>query len=442
MKTFELENKIVVDDILATYKNACKPRTDYKVGVEFERIPVDNNDFSTVSYYNNKGVLNFLKRFGAEYGWDYIFDDCSIIGLKKCHDSITLEPGSQIELSLEPENSILKMKNKIDTLNSQMSELLDEFGFSLLEYGVSPKTTYKTITLLPKRRYGAMAGYLWGILSDVMMRETAGVQICLDYESEDDASNKFRLANMLSPFTTAIFANSPIRGGVDTGYKTFRALAWLNTDNERCGFASRFQRDFGFKDYINEVLSIPMIFIQRGSEIVKIRGRLKFDEFMKYGYLGHSATVEDFQLHANMYFPEVRLRNYIEIRNHDCVNKNMVYSLMAYYKGLFYSKGALNALDDLLSEFTYSDISEFRYNVPKCGLETQIKYENVKDIAREIMRISYAGLKELGQGEESFLEPIMQFAEDGITPADIILLNWNGRWNKDISKLIKYLKTC
>ena len=26
--------------------------------------------------------------------------------------------------------------------------------------------------------------------------------------------------------------------------------------------------------------------------------------------------------------------------------------------------------------------------------------------------------------------------------ADIILLNWNGRWNKDISKLITYLKSC
>ena len=38
-----------------------------------------------------------------------------------------------------------------------------------------------------------------------------------------------------------MYANSKIRGGVDTGYKSFRALAWLNTDNERCGFATKFQ---------------------------------------------------------------------------------------------------------------------------------------------------------------------------------------------------------
>lgn len=84
-----------------------------------------------------------------------------------------------------------------------------------------------------------MAKYLWGILADVMMRETAGIQCCIDFKSEEDAMRKFKLANKLSPFMTAMFANSPIRGGVDTGYKSFRALAWLNTDNDRCGFAGK-----------------------------------------------------------------------------------------------------------------------------------------------------------------------------------------------------------
>ena len=70
-----------------------------------------------------------------------------------------------------------------------------------------------------------MARYLWGILSDVMMRETAGIQCCIDFSSEEDAMRKFKLANKLTAFMTAMFANSPIRGGVDTGYKSFRALS-------------------------------------------------------------------------------------------------------------------------------------------------------------------------------------------------------------------------
>ena len=54
--------------------------------------------------------------------------------------------------------------------------------------------TYKNIKLLPKRRYHIMANYLWGILSDVMMRETAGIQANFDYKSEDDAIKKLSLA--------------------------------------------------------------------------------------------------------------------------------------------------------------------------------------------------------------------------------------------------------
>ena len=116
-----------------------------------------------------------------------------------------------------------------------------------------------------------MANYLWGILSDVMMRETAGIQVGIDFRSEEDAMKKFRLANLMMPFSTAMFANSKIRGGVDTGYKSFRALAWLNTDNERCGFALDFDKNMCFKDYILKLLDTPMIFINRENKCISLK---------------------------------------------------------------------------------------------------------------------------------------------------------------------------
>ena len=36
-----------------------------------------------------------------------------------------------------------------------------------------------------------MANYLWGILSDVMMRETAGIQVGIDYKSEEDIKPEY-----------------------------------------------------------------------------------------------------------------------------------------------------------------------------------------------------------------------------------------------------------
>jgi glutamate--cysteine ligase len=192
-----------------------------------------------------------------------------------------------------------------------------------------------------------MANYLWGILSDVMMRETAGIQVGIDFRSEEDAMRKFRIANLMMPFVTAMYANSNIRGGVDTGYKSFRALAWLNTDNERCSFATKL-KDMTFEDYVKTLLEVPMIFIVRGDKYINIDGKINFKQFIQNGYEGFDAEIDDFKLHANLFFPEIRLRNFIEIRNHDCVSEEYMYSLLAMYKGIFYNDDALKETAELL----------------------------------------------------------------------------------------------
>lgn len=444
----KFQEKADIKNILGIYKNGCKPIENHKIGLEYERIPISTKDFKTVDYAGENGIYELLRTFAKLDGWEYISDDYNIIGLKKGEDSIFLEPGSQLELSLEPQKNIADLKIKIDNFNKKISPILKKHEINLLEYGVSPVSTYKYINLIPKKRYHIMADYLWGILSDVMMRETAGIQACFDFSSEEDAIRKFRIANIISPFMTAMFANSPIRGGVDTGYKTFRGLSWLNTDNERCEFMSKklfdIKSGYGFADYIEEVMQTPMIYFVRGNKTIEVLGKINFKQFMERGYEGddgQGATLEDFQLHANLYFPEVRLRNFIEIRNHDCANHGMQYSILAIYKGILYNKRALEDVEKLLSKFNYNSIMELRYGVPRSGLNTKVEKFRAKDIAKELLQIAQQSLKEGGQGEEKFLEPIMELTPYGISPADLILKHWHGDWDKDVSRLIKYLNS-
>ena len=77
--------------------------------------------------------------------------------------------------------------------------------------------------------------------------------------------------------------------------------------------------------------------------------------------------------------------------------------------------------------------------MPKNALDTKIKKYKATDIAKEILKISQKALIENGEGEEQFLEPILELTPFGLSPADVILSNWNGHWNKDVSKLVKYL---
>ena len=78
----------------------CK--TEQRIGMEYERIPVSKYDKEVVPYKGEFGMCEFLREFAKADNWDYIFDGDEIIGLKKLHDTITLEPGCQFELSLEP----------------------------------------------------------------------------------------------------------------------------------------------------------------------------------------------------------------------------------------------------------------------------------------------------------------------------------------------------
>ena len=439
MSNLQTKEKLEKTDILKLFTSGFKTEKDLNVGIEYERLPIYSETAKAVPYEGDLGVCNFLRSFAKSENWDYITDDYNIIGLKQGHDTITLEPGCQTELSIKPEKNIDDLKNKIDSLNKKLKPVLEKFNIKLLEYGVSPLSTHKNINLIPKKRYKIMAQYLWGILSDVMMRETAGIQGTFDFKNEEDAMRKFKTANKLVPFVTAMFANSPIRGGVETGYKTFRALSWLNTDNDRCGFCGKMADDFSFEQYIDNVLKSPIIFINRNAMPIEIKGKINFEEFLQKGFGDFDAELEDFELHANLYFPEVRLRNFIEIRNHDCVGKNMIYSVLAIYKGILYNNSAMDEVDELMSNFTYNDFAELRYNVPKNALSAKIGTAAAGEIAKEILYIAEKSLIEMNTREEKFLEPIKELTLEGLCPADVILKNWNGLWNKDVRKLVKYL---
>jgi len=430
------KEKLDIEKIVETFRQGEKSVSQLSIGLEYERVPVVGPWFRNALYGEDDGVCDFLQKLAKSDGWDYITDEVTknIIGLKQMHDTITLEPGCQVELSLCPEKKISDLKYKVDVINSAMSPILKNNGIYLLNYGVQPSATYPYIKLLPKKRYHLMQKYMWGILADVMMRETAGIQCGIDFTSEEDMSKKFNLAQKMSPFMTAMFANSPIRGGVDTGYKSFRALSWLNTDNDRCGFFNKFEKEFTYKKYVERVLQTPMIFVNRGSNVIDLDGTINFKMYMDGDY---DCTMEDFELQANLCFPDVRLRRFIEIRNHDCIDENLMWAIPAIYQGIMYNSEALNYLEEFFEKFSYAEISELRYNVVKFGLNAEIKNIKVGDIAREILTTAENSLKIISPADIKYLEGIKELTFKNLCPADLILKNWYGLWKQDVTKLVK-----
>ena len=114
----------------------------------------------------------------------------------------------------------------------------------------------------------------------------------------------------------------------------------------------------------------------------------------------------------------MRLRNFIEIRNHDCVGNGLEFSIPALYKGIFYSKSAMEEAEDILNKFTANEIKELRYKVPRNAINSKINGKNILPICKELAEISYYTLKVEGENEEHYLEPLIEMLKRGKCPAE------------------------
>ena len=75
MSYTETKEKLEKSDILNIFYNGCKPKSEHKIGLEYERLPLKNNNYKMVDFFEDKGVCNFLRRFSDEHSWDYIVDE-------------------------------------------------------------------------------------------------------------------------------------------------------------------------------------------------------------------------------------------------------------------------------------------------------------------------------------------------------------------------------
>lgn len=442
----ETEQNLITDEaqLCNIFRSGFKSCSKKNVGVEFEKLPVNNKTFKAAPY---SAVSKFLLDF-KNGQWQGVYENGSILGLQNADGSISLEPGSQTEISLVPSSSISEIKKYLDNYNKTTAKAADKHGITWLGYGIQPISTYSTMNIIPKKRYEHMTKYLPTVAKKplIMMRETSGIQASFDYENEADAMKKFSLALKLSPIISAAFANSPIRNGRLTKYKSNRAASWLETDNNRCGLvsSSAFKPDaFCFEDYARILLDVPMIFIERTINNTKTAlstPNMTFRQFFKHGYEGYQATVQDWELHLSLYFPDVRFKSYLEIRNHDNQRSDLICAVPAFWKGLIYNDSAINAVNDILKSFTYFDFAYLRTKTPQHGLDIKIKNLRLKDLAKEIVQISYDSLKSYHSNEEIYLEPFKELVDKGLTPADIIINKWQNEWKGDISKLVEYSK--
>lgn len=438
-----------VEELAAYLESGCKPRNEWRIGTEHEKFPFFAEDNTPVPYEGERSIRALLEGMQAELGWEPIIDDGRIIGLFESNGmgAISLEPGGQFELSGAPLETIHQTCRESNQHLTQLRRVADPLGIKFLGLGGSPKWTLDETPRMPKSRYDIMRAYMPKVGSQGldMMHRTSTIQVNLDFSSEADMRKKMQVSYRLQPLATALFANSPFTDGKPNGLLSWRGDIWRDTDNNRAGVLPFvFADDFGFMDYVNWVLDVPMYFVLREGRYIDCTDTT-FRQFMNGSLVGKIPDPHpnkgDWTNHLSTVFPEVRMKKFIEMRGADGGPWRRICALPAFWVGLLYDDEALDTAHAYTKAWSYEDVVALRDAVPTEGLNASIGGDAFHKIARDVLGFARTGLKNRnrlnpdGFDECHFLAPLEEITARGSTAAEQLLVRYNSVWEGDIDRV-------
>ncbi len=434
---------------LVEYMEAgCKDEKDWLIGTEHEKFAYHLADCGLLDYEGPAGIRALLEGL-LSFGWEPVEEEGNPIALSKADGSfISLEPAGQVELSGAPVKNIHETCDEVTGHLQQVKAIARELGIGFIGLGYHPKWPNSEMPWMPKGRYGIMREYMpkKGKLGLEMMQSTCTVQVNLDFNSEATMVRMFRIALALQPVATALWANSPFKEGKPSGYLSYRSHVWTDTDPDRCGMLPFvFDDGFGFERYVDYVLDVPMYFVYRDGKYIDASGQ-SFRDFMD-GKLpaltGERPLMTDWVDHMSTVFPEVRLKQFLEMRGADGGPWSRLCALPAFWVGLLYDADAREAAWDLVKDWSVEELQALRDEVPEKALRTAFRNRTVQDLACDALQIAHRGLHNraeldsVGLDETHFLKPLFQTAHSGMTPAEELLLAYEGRWGQSVDPVFQ-----
>jgi glutamate--cysteine ligase len=445
----ELEAPIgSVDELVALLRAGEKPRDAWRVGTEHEKIGLRADGLRPVPFDGEGGIEMLLERLADATAATRVREAGRTIALQQGAASLTLEPGGQLELSGEPLRTIHETCREFHEHLALSKRVSEPLGIVWLGLGLHPFHGVEEVPRMPKARYDVMRAYLptRGELALEMMHLTATVQVNLDFSDERDMARKMRVAQALTPVISSIFANSSLARGKASGFVSRRMHVWRHTDPDRTGqLPFVFEPGFGYRDYVEWALDVPVFFILRGDRLLPL-GRKTFRRFLAEGHEGERARLADFDLHLTTLFPDVRLKRFIELRGADAVPPGLTCSLPALWKGILYDATALADAEALVAGWTPEQVEAGYRDVARRGLAAELAGAPVSARARDAVELAAAGLRRIGDRNESdederrFLEPVREQLALGRSPGQVVLDRWEGEWARSPERLLAYAR--
>ncbi len=284
-------------------------------------------------------TLPFLRRYGAALGWVESVTGKGSSCFTLPEGTLSFEPGGQLEFSSAPASSGRALLAALHEVVPPLRAAAAADGIVLLATGIDPFNDLRHAPLLIQApRYVRMAAYLAriGTAGARMMRQTAAFQLSVDLGESTWA--RWRVLNALTPYLTAIFANSAVYDGARSGGVSARADAWRSLDPLRTGLPCSAEQPL--ETYLDFALAAPAILLPEVDG-----GPVPFAVWLERG-----VRQEAWEEHLSTLFPEIRPGGRFEVRSLDAIEPEWYAAPLVLVAGIAYQRTALREAALLLGE--------------------------------------------------------------------------------------------
>ncbi|PIQ77544.1 hypothetical protein COV82_03970 [Candidatus Peregrinibacteria bacterium CG11_big_fil_rev_8_21_14_0_20_46_8] len=437
------------DDIYNFFSESYKKPEEVVIGMEVERHGIHRSNHEPITYLENNGLRKIQDKLVEELGWEVEKQENKFItSLHRGGTRLTLETSEAMsELSGRTHPSIHDLARELRMHQNEFFEISKIFDVAWLGIGYEPFVPDDKVRLIKLQRYEVLYNYFKkrGAVNLEFMKKMCSVQANIDFTSEDDAQKKFQILLRLAPFLAAMYAHSPLKEGKTTGFVSLRTHLTRQMDRRRFGLRKAFlSPNFGFKDWAEFCLKVPMLAIIREGKWIPAK-RMTFNQFLKSGLDGYTATMEDWLLHLSFVYTDVRIKKYIEVRVCDSLPPMLIPSMQAIVKGFVYHKDGAAAMKNLTKNWSFRDFNLVYHDIAKHGLYAERHKMKMLDYCKEIINIASDNLRALAvknqndEDESIHLQPIKDFVfVKEKSPGRFLAEKWDGDWKRNPDRLVEW----
>ena len=328
----------LLEDVRQRLFAPTRSTNPYAIGLELELIPVHKTTRTRALATGDAraSTAEVLSQLGRREGWHEQSNDGDPPSWRLPDGAyISFEPGGQIEISTAPKPSASEGIDSTQSLVKMLRDAMSNAGIELLALGVDPFNAIDSVPLqLHRERYTGMTRYFESIgPSGVqMMRQTAALQMNL--ERGEDPKSRWRLLNGLAPIVVALFANSRQYEHRPTAWASYRAQLWRTLDPSRTGII------YDEAAHVERYLSFAL-------DAIAMRGADAFRPFREW--INEPAVKrEDWLFHLSTLFPEVRPKEFFELRSADTIEPDALAAPVVFVTSLVYDEESAHQAAELI----------------------------------------------------------------------------------------------